>query len=67
MKSYKKQIKKELKMTLKLISKLKKNQIKNHQDSMMSLFNEVNGVKNIVKFMIEQKNKKEVQKDLETV
>ena len=69
MKSYKKQIKKELKKTLSLVSKLKKSTIKNHEDNMMSIFNEVNSVKNIVKFMVEQKNKKEkeVKKDLETV
>ncbi len=58
MKSYKKQIKKELKKTLSLVSKLKKSTIKNHEDSVLSLFNEVNSVKNIVKFMVEQKNNK---------
>jgi hypothetical protein len=67
METSKKQIKKELKRTIKLVSKLKKGKLKNHQDSLVNLYNEVNGIKNVVKMMLEQKNKKEFQKDLETV
>jgi hypothetical protein len=63
MKTNKKQIKKELKKTLNLLSKVKKSKIKNHQDSMMALYNEVNGIKNVVKMILEQKTKKE-EKDL---
>ena len=63
----KKQIKKELKKTLNLVSKLKKGKLKKNQDSLVNLYNEVNVIKNVVKMMLEQKNKKEVQKDLETV
>jgi len=67
MSTNKKQIKKELKKTLNLVSKLKKSKLKDNQDSLVSLYNEVNGIKNIVKVMLEQKNKKEIKKDLETV
>ena len=63
MKTNKKQIKKELKKTLNLLSKVKKSKIKDHQDSMMALYNEVNGIKNVVKMILEQKTKK-VEKDL---
>ncbi len=65
MSTNKKQIKKELKKTLNLVSKLKKKTLKNNQDSVVNLYNEVNGIKNVVKMMLEQKSKKEVQKDLE--
>jgi len=67
METSKKQIKKELKKTLNLVSKLKKKTLKNNQDSLVNLYNEVNGIKNVVKMMLEQKSKKETQKDLETV
>ena len=67
MSTKKKQIKKELKKTLNLVSKLKNRKLKNNQDGLVSLYNEVNGIKNVVKMMLEQKNKKKVQKDLETV
>ena len=67
METSKKQIKKELKKTLNLVSKLKNRKLKNTQDGLVSLYNEVNGIKNVVKMMLEQKSKKEVQKDLETV
>jgi hypothetical protein len=67
MSTNKKQIKKELKKTLNLVSKLKKGKLKKNQDSLVNLYNEVNGIKNVVKMMLEQKSKKEVQKDLETV
>ena len=67
MSTNKKQIKKELKKTINLVSKLKKCKLKDNQDSLVSLYNEVNGIKNIVKVMLEQKNKKEIKKDLETV
>jgi len=60
----KKQIKKELKKTINLVSKLNKNKVKNNQDNLLSLYNEVNGIKNIVKMILEQKSKKESQKDL---
>jgi hypothetical protein len=64
MNTNKKQIKKELKKTLNLVSKLKKSKMKKNQDSLVNLYNEVNGIKNIVKMILEQKSKKEVQKDL---
>jgi len=67
METSKKQIKKELKKTLNLVSKLKKGKVKNNQGSLIKLYNEVNGIKNVVKFILEQKREKEVQKDLETV
>lgn len=67
METSKKQIKKELKKTINLVSKLKKSKIKNNQGSLIKLYNEVNGIKNVVKFILEQKREKEVQKDLETV
>ena len=67
METNKKQIKKELKKTIDLVSKLKKNKIKNNQGSLTKLYNEVNGIKNVVKFILEQKREKEVQKDLETL
>ncbi len=67
MSTNKKQIKKELKKTLNLVSKLKKKTLKNNQDSVVNLYNEVNGIKNVVKMMLEQKSKKEVEKDLENV
>ena len=63
MKTNKKQIKKELKKTLNLLSKVKKSKIKDNQESMMALYNEVNGIKNVVKMILEQKTKK-VEKDL---
>ena len=66
MSTNKKQIKKELKKTLNLVSKLKKGKLKKNQDSLINLYNEVNGIKNVVKMMLEQKSKKQVQKDLET-
>lgn len=64
MSTNKKQIKKELKKTMNLVAKLKKKNVKNNQDTMINLYNEVNGIKNVVKMILEQKNKKEVQKDL---
>ena len=67
METSKKQIKKELRKTIKLISKLKNGKVKNNQGSLLKLYNEVNGIKNVVKFILEQKKEKEVQKDLETV
>ena len=67
METSKKQIKKELKKTINLVSKLKKSKVKNNQGSLIKLYNEVNGIKNVVKFILEQKREKEVQKDLETV
>ena len=67
METSKKQIKKELKKTINLVSKLKKSKVKNNQGSLIKLYNEVNGIKNVVKFILEQKKEKEVQKDLETV
>jgi hypothetical protein len=63
MSTNKKQIKKELKKTISLVSKLKKRNLKNNQDTMINLYNEVNGIKNVVKMILEQKNKKE-SKDL---
>ena len=67
METSKKQIKKELKKTLNLVSKLKRSKVKNNQGSLVKLYNEVNGIKNVVKFILEQKKEKEVQKDLETL
>ena len=67
METSKKQIKKELRKTIKLVSKLKNGKVKNNQGSLLKLYNEVNGIKNVVKFILEQKKEKEVQKDLETV
>ena len=67
METNKKQIKKELKKTINLVSKLKKSKVKNNQGSLIKLYNEVNGIKNVVKFILEQKREKEIQKDLETV
>jgi hypothetical protein len=66
METSKKQIKKELKRTIKLVSKLKRSKVKNNQGSLVKLYNEVNGIKNVVKFILEQKIQKE-EKDLETV
>ena len=66
METNKKQIKKELKRTIKLVSKLKRSKVKNNQGSLVKLYNEVNGIKNVVKFILEQKIQKE-EKDLETV
>lgn len=60
----KKQIKKELKKTMNLVSKLKKSNLKKNKDTLVNLYNEVNGIKNVVKMILEQKNKKEVRKDL---
>ena len=67
METSKKQIKKELRKTIKLVSKLRNGKVKNNQGSLLKLYNEVNGIKNVVKFILEQKKEKEVQKDLETV
>jgi len=67
METSKKQIKKELRKTIRLVSKLKNGKVKNNQGSLLKLYNEVNGIKNVVKFILEQKKEKEVQKDLETV
>ena len=64
MKTNKKRIKKELKKTLSLISKLKKSKMKSNQETMINLFNEVNGIKNVIKLMIEQKNIKDSNKNL---
>jgi hypothetical protein len=64
MSTNKKQIKKELKKTLNLLSKVKKSNLKKNQETLVNLYNEVNGIKNVVKMILEQKNKKEVQKDL---
>jgi len=61
MSTNKKQIKKELKKTISLVSKLKKRNLKNNQDTMINLYNEVNGIKNVVKMILEQKNKKETK------
>ena len=60
METSKKQIKKELKKTINLVSKLKKSKIKNNQGSLIKLYNEVNGIKNVVKFILEQKREEEV-------
>ena len=59
METSKKQIKKELKRTIKLVSKLKRSKVKNNQGSLVKLYNEVNGIKNVVKFILEQKIQKE--------
>ena len=67
METNKKQIKKELKKTLNLVSKLKKSKLKNDQDSLNNLYNEVNETMNFVKTMLEKNSTKEVKKDLETV
>ena len=66
METSKKQIKKELKRTIKLVSKLKRSKVKNNQGSLVKLYNEVNGIKNVVKFILEQKIQKENQMELET-
>ena len=66
METNKKQIKKELKRTIKLVSKLKRSKVKNNQGSLVKLYNEVNGIKNVVKFILEQKIQKENQMELET-
>ena len=60
----KKQIKKELKKTLSLVSKLKKSKLKNDQDSLNNLYNEVNETMNFVKMMLGKNSEKEVEKDL---
>ena len=67
METSKKQIKKELKKTLSLVSKLKKSKLKNDQDSLNNLYNEVNETMNFVKMMLGKNSEKEVQKDLETL
>ena len=67
METNKKQIKKELKKTLNLVSKLKKSKLKNDQDSLNNLYNEVNETMNFVKTMLEKNSTKEVKKDLGTV
>lgn len=67
METNKKQIQKELKKTLNLVSKLKKSKLKNDQDSLNNLYNEVNETMNFVKTMLEKNSKKEVKKDLGTV
>jgi hypothetical protein len=60
METNKKQIKKELKKTLSLVSKLKKSKLKNDQDSLNNLYNEVNETMNFVKIMLG----KNIEKDL---
>ena len=67
METNKKQIKKELKKTLNLVSKLKKSKLKNDQDTLNNLYNEVNETMNFVKMMLGKNSEKEVQKDLETL
>ena len=67
METSKKQIKKELKKTLSLVSKLKKSKLKNDQDTLNNLYNEVNETMNFVKMMLGKNSEKEVQKDLETL
>jgi hypothetical protein len=67
METSKKQIKKELKKTLNLVSKLKKSKLKNDQDTLNNLYNEVNETMNFVKMMLGKNSEKEVQKDLETL
>ena len=64
METSKKQIKKELKRTIKLVSKLKKSKLKNDQDSLNNLYNEVNETMNFVKMMLGKNSEKEVEKDL---
>ena len=64
METNKKQIKKELKKTLSLVSKLKKSKLKNDQDSLNNLYNEVNETMNFVKMMLGKNSEKEVEKDL---
>ena len=64
METSKKQIKKELKKTLSLVSKLKKRKLKNDQDSLNNLYNEVNETMNFVKMMLGKNSEKEVEKDL---
>jgi hypothetical protein len=64
METSKKQIKKELKKTLSLVSKLKKSKLKNDQDSLNNLYNEVNETMNFVKIMLGKNSEKEVEKDL---
>jgi hypothetical protein len=64
METNKKQIKKELKKTLNLVSKLKKSKLKNDQDSLNNLYNEVNKTMNFVKMMLGKNSEKEVEKDL---
>jgi hypothetical protein len=65
METSKKQIKKELMKTIKLVSKLKNGKVKNNQGSLLKLYNEVNGIKNVVKFILEQKKEKDNQLELE--
>ena len=67
METSKKQIKKELKKTLNLVSKLKKSKLKNDQDTLNNLYNEVNETMNFVKMMLGKNSEKEVEKDLETL
>ena len=66
----KKQIKKELKKTINLVSKLNKNKVKKNQESLASLYNDVNDIKNVIKFILEKKNnmitEEKGEKDLET-
>jgi hypothetical protein len=64
METSKKQIKKELKKTLNLVSKLKKSKLKNDQDTLNNLYNEVNETMNFVKMMLGKNSEKEVEKDL---
>jgi len=64
METSKKQIKKELKKTLSLVSKLKKSKLKNDQDSLNNLYNEVNETMNFVKIMLGKNSEKEIEKDL---
>ncbi len=64
METSKKQIKKELKKTLNLVSKLKKSKLKNDQDRLNNLYNEVNETMNFVKIMLGKNSEKEIEKDL---
>ena len=52
----KKQIKKELKKTINLVSKLNKNKVKKNQESLANLYNDVNDIKNVIKFILDKKN-----------
>jgi len=66
----KKQLKKELKKTINLVSKLNKSKVKKNQESLANLYNDVNDIKNVIKFILEKKNnmitEDKVEKDLET-
>lgn len=70
MKLKKKQIKKELRKTINLVSKLNKNKVKKNQESLANLCNNVNDIKNVIKFILEKKNnmitEEKGEKDLDT-